>query len=317
MDQSNRAETSNENKNRRMRRRPPLLMTIHKEQTIYRPVDGKSHNIFFPILARKQVIASTYGWLVLVDPYKLDCRLWQPVSKNRIKLPKLHNFHYYRKCVLSKNPTEPDCHILFISDDLLLQAFCKIGDAEFVCPTQGKEVERLIAIASFRGKIYGVTSPDYKFVTIEFVGRTMEFRPILINGEKPLKAPVLKRNWVVKHENDLIRSHSGNELLLVTKNFTQGSIRDSSEIRVFRFNINRMECIEVYDIGDKVILIGQYGPGFCCSSIGTTFKPNSIYYTLEFHSCVYVYDLNDKSATAWLPHDIRFKYYNHFWVHDV
>ncbi|KAL3641281.1 hypothetical protein CASFOL_016249 [Castilleja foliolosa] len=313
MDKSNRAEMSNENKNKQMQP-PPYLLTIHQNLTVYRPVDGTSRTMFIRILARKYVIASTHGWLVIVDQYYRSCHLWKPGSKDRIKLPRLQDFHYYRKCVLSKPPTEPDCYILFISDDLLWQAFCKIGDVEFACPTQEKEVDRLIAIASFQGKIYGVMSPDYKFVTIEFVGRTMEFRPILINGEEPLKAPAIKRNWIVRHENDLIHSHSGNELLLVIKNFTQGSIKDGSEIRVFRVDINRMECIEVDDLGDQVILIGQYGPGFCCSSRGTTFKPNSIYYIMEFDSCVYVYHLDDKSTTSWLPHDLRLNDISHFWV---
>ncbi|KAL3649478.1 hypothetical protein CASFOL_005881 [Castilleja foliolosa] len=99
------------------------------------------------------------------------------------------------------------------------------------------------------------------------------------------------------------------------KDLTQYSIKDGSEFRVFRVDINRMKCIEVDDICDQVILIGQYGPGFSCSSSGTTFKSNSIYYIVEFDSSVYVYDLDDKSTTVWLPHDIvGFKYFNHFWV---
>ncbi|KAL3641229.1 hypothetical protein CASFOL_016197 [Castilleja foliolosa] len=311
------SETTGNYENESRQSQPPSILTIHYRQqgkhTIYRPVDGKSHIICTSILIDKYVVASTHGWLVLTDKIKQDCCLWNPDSKDVIKLPRLQKNCFYSKCVLSKPPTEPDCHILFTSDDLFQQAFCKIGDVEFVYQSQIKEVERLIGIASSQGKIYGVMIPDFKFVTIEFVGRTIEFRPILINGEQPLTAPVIEKNWVVRNVSDLIDSHTGNELLFVVKDLTQNSIMDGSEFTVFRVDINRMECIEVDDIGDQVILIGQCGTGFCCSSSGTTFKPNSIYYIREYERCVYVFDLDDKSTVSWLPNDVGYVL-NHFWV---
>ncbi|KAL3641239.1 hypothetical protein CASFOL_016207 [Castilleja foliolosa] len=311
------SEISTETENRQSQ--PPLLLTIHYtphgKRTIYRPLDGETHTMPTSFLVNKYVLASTHGWLVLVDKIIGDCFLLNPRSNDMIKLPRLQSFYSYRKCVLSKPPTEPDCHILFTSDDLCQQAFCKIGDVEFVYQPQTEEVDQLIGIASSRGKIYGIILPDFEFVTIEFVGRTIEFRPILINGEQTLKAPVINKNWIVWNESELINSHTVNELLFVVKECTQDSIRDGSEFSVFRVNINRMECIEVDDIGDQVILIGQYGPGFCCSSVGTTFNPNSIYYIVEFNSCVYVYDLDDKSTTSWVPHDVDLdRLFNHFWV---
>ncbi|KAL3642307.1 hypothetical protein CASFOL_013122 [Castilleja foliolosa] len=314
------SEMGTETENRQSQ--PPVLITIHYtqvgKQTIYRPVEGTSRTMYTPYLVNKYILASTHGWQVLVDKIKGDCLLWNPRYNDTIKLPRLQSFHSYRKCVLSKPPTEPDCHILFNSDSLFQQAFCRIGDVEFVYQSHTTEVDyQLLAIASFQDKIYGVIKPGYIFVTIEFVGRTMECRPILVDGEHPLKAPVIKRNWHVWNELDLIDSHKDNELLFVRKEFTQEYIRDGSEISVFRVDINRMECIEVDDIGDQVILIGQYGTGFCCSSAGTnTLKPNSIYYIIKSDSCIYVYDLDDKSTTAWLPSpDVAdLHHLNHFWV---
>ncbi|KAL3619525.1 hypothetical protein CASFOL_037095 [Castilleja foliolosa] len=307
------SEMSNENKIRQ--RQLPLLLTIHyTKQTIYRPLEDKIYTMCIPVLVDKYILASTHGWLVLVDKFTGDCFLWKS-SKDLIVLPRLQHSYLYKKCVLSKPPTEPDCHILFISAGAKRQAFCKIGDVEFVYQPPLEEDCRLIAIASFQGKIYGVINPDYRFVIIEFVGRTMEFRPILFDGEQPWKAPVAKKNWVLWHDNDLINSPSGNELFFVIKDFINDSVIDGSQIRVFRVDINRMKCIEVDDIGDQVILIGQYGSGFCCSSGGTnTIKPNSIYYTVDFGSCVYVYNLDDKSTTSWLPHDVGIEHVNHFWV---
>ncbi|KAL3641241.1 hypothetical protein CASFOL_016209 [Castilleja foliolosa] len=298
---------------------PPLLLTVHYMRrgchTIYRPLKGETQNLRIPILVNKYIMASTHGWLVLADRCQGDCLLWNASSQDMIKLPRLQSFDSYGKCVLSKPPTEPDCHILFSSADLLQQAFCRIGDVEFVYQSRIKEDDQLVAIASFQEKIYGVMSNDFEFVTIEFVGRTIEFRPILINDDQPLKAPVIKKNWLMWKECALIDSHT-DELLFVLKDLTQNSILDGSEFKVFRVDINRMECIEIDDIGDQVILTGQYGTAFCCPSSGTTFKPNSIYYVLEFHTCVYVYDLDDKSTSSWLPpHDVvGLHNLNHFWV---
>ncbi|KAL3641266.1 hypothetical protein CASFOL_016234 [Castilleja foliolosa] len=299
---------------------PPLLLTIHYTQhklTVYRPLEGKTHTLeCIPVLVHKYILASTHGWLVLVDMFQGDCILWNASSKDTIKLPKLQDFRLYKKCVLSKPPTEPDCHILFIAPGASQQAFCKIGDVEFVYI---EEESGLTAITFFQGKIYGVICPGFKFVTIEFVGTTIEFRPILLDGEQHWEAPVVKKNWILWHDINLINSLSGNELFLVIKDFSNDSIMDGSEIRVFRVDINRMECIEIDDLGDEVILIGQYGSGFCCSSNGTnTFKPNSIYYIVNYSSCVYVHDLDDKGTTSWVPHDVSLQFFNqllnHFWL---
>ncbi|KAL3641153.1 hypothetical protein CASFOL_016121 [Castilleja foliolosa] len=256
--------------------------------------------MFIPVLVDKLILASNYGWLVLVDRYKGDCCLWNPVSKDIIELPFLDKCYLYRKCVLSKPPTEPDCHILFNSLSPNLQSFCKIGDVEYV-HSSPKE-DRLVAIASFQGKIYGVMHPGYKFVTIEFVERTIEFRPMLNNMKQPLTAPFIKRDWVLRHDNQLIGS--GGELLLVIKGYVHNNyyIYDGSEYRVFRVDINRMECIELDDIGDHAILVNCYGNGYYCSSSGTNLiKPNSIYNTSYFGAHLYVYDLDDKSTVTWLP----------------
>ncbi|KAL3641175.1 hypothetical protein CASFOL_016143 [Castilleja foliolosa] len=176
----------------------------------------------------------------------------------------------------------------------------------------------LVAITSFQGKIYGVISRRHRFVTIEFIGTIMKLRTMLINGERSWKVPVIKRNWVVRHKADLIYSPSNDELLLVIKDYTHRNYKltDGSEYRVFRVDINLMECIEVDDIGDHTILISKYGDGICCSSSVTdTFKPNSIYHTRGHGAHIYVYDLNDKSTTSLLPPDVvEIKHSRNYWL---
>ncbi|KAL3641169.1 hypothetical protein CASFOL_016137 [Castilleja foliolosa] len=299
---------SEENRKREL----PFLLTqiiqnreINAKQSICRPMESRSQTIFFPDLVKKVVLASSHGWLVLACYFSNheECCLWNPGSKATIKLPNINYWYCFNKCVLSKAPTEPDCHILFYSTHRFRYgniSFCKIGDDEYV-----DERHRLVAAASFQGKIYGITNPGYKFVIIDFVGGKMEFRPILmLDREQPFKAPVVKRNWVMRYEIELINSPSDDELLLVTRDTTYNEyfLNDYLEYRVFRVDIKRMKCIEVDDIGDHAILIGYNGNGFCCSSsVANTFKPNSIYYAPHYGTFFDVYDLDEKSTTSCLP----------------
>ncbi|KAL3641178.1 hypothetical protein CASFOL_016146 [Castilleja foliolosa] len=300
----------------------PFLLTLQRgneKQSICRPLESRSQTISFLILVDKCIVASAHGWLVLVDAFNYECCLWNPYcSKAIIELPKLQESNYmYTKCVLTKPPTEPDCHILFNSSCYTFQSFCKIGDVQYEHHYIIEEETRLYAIASLKGKIYGIISPGYKFVTVEFVGTTIELRSILINGEQPWSLPVVKRNLVVLDFADLINSHSGDEFLLVIKELTHHNYYiDGPEYRVFRVDVNRMECIEVDDIGDHAILIGYYGSMFCCSSkVTNTFQPNTIYHTSHLRARVYVYDLDDKSITWWLPPDVvDIKLSGNYWV---
>ncbi|KAK6118763.1 hypothetical protein DH2020_047489 [Rehmannia glutinosa] len=230
-----------------------------------------------------------------------------------IQLPSLDESHLYNMCILSKPPTEPDCYILFncISD----QSFCKIGDDEFVKHSLEEEDEyHLLAIASFQGKIYGIMKPSYNFVTIHLVGKTLELMPILMeDGGQPWKVPLPDRSWFTWHEDCLIECGTTGELLSVVKMYSGSYLKDGVEFRVFRVDINGMECLEVDNIGDQTIFISYRGTGFCSDFSGT--KPNSIYYTDKKGRDVYIYDLDDGSTTPWLPCPASGRYVSvNYWV---
>ncbi|KAI3464672.1 hypothetical protein Pfo_021335 [Paulownia fortunei] len=277
-------------------RQPPLLLishgASHEKQSFYSVLENRFHTTCIPILCSKDVFASTYGWLVLVDIFLDECCLWNP--------------SLYNRCILSKLPTDPDCHILFNSSSTLEQSFCQIGDDEFVTQSfqeEDTDVRSLLAIGSFQGKIYGFTNPGYRFVTVHFVGKTLELRPILKEdgegGGQPWHIPRLSRPWATWNQNYLIESPCGDELLLVHKMSSCNYLKDRSCFRVFRVDTNRMECMELYNIGKRAIFLSHWNGGFCSSSLGI--KTNSIYYTDKAGSNVYMYDLDDRSTTLMLP----------------
>ncbi|KAK6114974.1 hypothetical protein DH2020_007243 [Rehmannia glutinosa] len=295
-------------------KQPPFLLIIHGElhekQSFYNVLENRYHTTCIPILCNKRVLGSSYGWLVLVDRFTYDCCLWNPISSSIIELPILDRAHLYNRCVLSKPPTEPDCHILFNSSSTLEQSFCKIGDDEFGHHSLKQEKYDLKAIASFQNKIYGIIEDDecdYKVVTINLVGNSsLELKRMFVDDEgQPWIGPQPSPNWVTWKQSCLIESPCGGELLLVTKMYSGNYL---NRFRVFRVDTDGNEIMELEDIGKQTIFISHWGTGFCCSSSGRI-KSNSIYYTdEEISRDIYIYSLDDGHKTSFTPSPVVGRY---------
>ncbi|GFP91938.1 hypothetical protein PHJA_001337900 [Phtheirospermum japonicum] len=225
----------------------PLLMTLHgqqyENQSFYNVLENRYQTICLPIFKNRNILGSAYGWLVLAG-HNGYCLL-NPTSLENIELPQLEGHFYYDKCVLSKPPTEPDCHVVFNHSFYMCLSAWRINGEDGFVKASSKEKGRLTAIASFRGGIYGIFG-NYEFVTIHLVGETVE----------------------------------------------------GVEFRVFRVDVDGMECVELENIDGLTIFVGYYGNGFCCSSLVTGSKPNSIYYTNEVGRDMYVFDLDDRSIVG-------------------
>ncbi|KAL8055846.1 hypothetical protein ABFX02_04G081300 [Erythranthe guttata] len=286
----------------------PLLILSQGEPVVAHSIYDMSENLFrklnIPTFTGKKLLGSFYGWLVLVEPLHYndgdgDCCLFNPTTNDVIELPKLNDSINYDQCVLTGPPTEQDCYILFNG---LEQAFCRIGDKEYVIRTlkQQEEEEQengrvgfdnLIAIGSFQGQTYGFMDPD-KFVAINFVGNTMEFSRI------PMVEP-----WVIPHDSDESGVYDvwlfSGEPLMVQKIYDDcGVVLDFLVFQIDRFDTDQIKCTEVKNIGNRTIFVSDDGVGYCRPSIGT--KANSIYYSNGDDMIIYIFDLEDRS-TSMLP----------------
>ncbi|KAG8364308.1 hypothetical protein BUALT_Bualt19G0115200 [Buddleja alternifolia] len=292
---------------------PPWLLVSHgkqySKQIFYSVFDKRFHTRRVPDLRDKWVLASTYGWLATMDRDTADCCLWNPASMEKIDLPFLFRPFTYKRCFLSKPPNEPGCHVLFISLDFSRRAFCQVGDEEFVLQSSQNGDISLCAVVSFQGKIYGLADPDYRIVTVHFVGKTLELRPIFTeDGGQPLHICRPSRPWMSYYDNYLIESPCG-ELLAVHKMF-----HNNYDFRVFRVDTNRKECIELENIDNQAIFLSFMGTSFCCSSTGGI-KSNSIYYTIPKSRNLHIYDLDDRSTTFLLPcHSVKRAQTSTHWI---
>ncbi|KAL3655277.1 hypothetical protein CASFOL_001063 [Castilleja foliolosa] len=307
----------------------PLLLTSHGEkQSLYSLIDNRYKTIsHHPVLVGKSILGSAYGWLVLTNSNSNldDCCLWNPESNEKIQLPQLDEARYYTTCVLSKPPTDPDCLIVFKSYCNIQQSICRINDAEFV---KVSLEDSIVAISSFQGEIYGIFKRGtyYELVTIHLVGKTVEFKSLLMinSGKSHWVVPqVCRRSWVWSYDNYLIESPGGaGDFFFVVQLISKISVYPYSgvEFKVFRLNVNGgLVCLEeVENLDGHTIFIGAYGDGFCCSTSNDGMqgiKPNLIYYTDMSGRIVSVYDLDDRSTTPLLPCPAagRFKSVN-YWV---
>ncbi|KAG8378139.1 hypothetical protein BUALT_Bualt08G0107000 [Buddleja alternifolia] len=291
------------------RHHPWLLISSHgaphAKQFFYSISEDRFHATSIPELCNKCVLASAYGWLVLVDHDTDDCCLWNPVSMDKIELPELDCSSIYNRCVLSKPPTDPECHILFNSTTTLHRAFLQIGDDEFVILSSTNNVTEvcLSTVGSFQGKIYGIVSISNQFVTLNFVGKNLEIRPMIMEGGQPWEIPIMSPTWVALRKEYLIESPCG-ELLLVREMFSCSFLHEGLDFRVFRLDINQMKCVKLDNIGNQAIFLDRLteegvNGGVCYYSDGI--KPNSIYYTATNSRNLHIYDLNDRSTTFLLP----------------
>ncbi|PIN07754.1 hypothetical protein CDL12_19672 [Handroanthus impetiginosus] len=116
-----------------------------------------------PEFWNKQVSATSYGWLVLID-YKgvpFDCSLVNTTSKERIQLPSIECIgimgHFYQ-CILSNPPTDSNCQVLLIT--------CSNNDY-------------FKAVTNFMGKLYAWMGESGNFVEVDFVGQDIVLNQIM------------------------------------------------------------------------------------------------------------------------------------------
>ncbi|KAH6800087.1 hypothetical protein C2S52_000551 [Perilla frutescens var. hirtella] len=236
--------------------------------------------------------------------YSENCLLWNPKSMEEIQLPLLKKFYSHNSCVLSKAPTEVDCHIMFNLDyaaaDECEQSYCKIGDDAFKVFTrdQWNDITRdqwddeimLRAMRSFKGRIYGVVGTNAMpngLVSMDFdADDLMNIRPVLDFGDHELDLDSWCDDYLVQCDDEV--------LFLVRRKKLFG---DYCEFRLFRVDPDRMECVEVDGIDDRTIFVSDCGDAFCCSSSLSKTNSNTIYYAPHLTKTLYVYDLDDGSTT--------------------
>ncbi|EYU17451.1 hypothetical protein MIMGU_mgv1a019188mg [Erythranthe guttata] len=330
----------------------PSLFILHgdfkEKQLIYNLLENDVRVLNLPILQGMRILASSYGWLVLSNPMTNECCLLNPTSMEIVNLPHLPVSCVYTMCILSKPPTDPDCHILFNLTNSLDQSFCRIGDEEFChvkeIDEDGNAMRALRAVGSFNGTIYGIIDPDDVMVTIHFVGKTLEFRPIMtVDGEVDGDEDEVDddedddkvdddddddeddddddyddEGWCIPKLSRLVsRPYERRWLIESPQSASSGKVELLLVKKTFLCNYTDEGLdFKVFKIDTDEMTcvelddIGQraifvsHHGGGFCCSSSTKIKPNSIYYTDQYGRYLYIYELEDSTTTSLLPSDL-------------
>lgn len=316
----------------------PLLLISHgkwfERHLIYNMLDNRCSMLNVPVLRNKKVVGYSHGWFILVGYHNTDeCCLFNPISMDITPLPELEDSENHNQCILTKPPTEPDCHILFNTGSILY--FCRIGDDEFVklCYHSGPEqpdtrFRIFSAIGTFRGQIYGfITFPCQQFGSIHFLENNLEFRPIKLIGHTCLIPHVtLHRHvWLIESPQECCCDGKVEvELLMIQRVYMMEDVSSTRfDFRIFRIDVNEGTYVEVLDLGKRTIFLSSNGSSYCCNFVEGV-KPNSIYYLNRSESdtksndrSFHRFDLEDGCTTSQLlPNGIGYHSLT-AWVHNT
>jgi hypothetical protein len=272
----------------------------HRDRQIFYDISNNRYDKkSIPEMCNKLIYACSHGWLVLVDSNSKDCCLWNPISLEKVQLPRLESIDY-RICTLSSSPSDPKCHILFFhprKDSLLV---CQLGDLEFNKQENlvfGNEYYTLWNVTVVGKTIYCMTDPpSYSLVRVEFVGPKVEFTRLIMEDFLWPSPPDMQ------HFTGFLVECCG-ELFLVHMMYFGLMMEEVYGFLVFRMDFAKKRWVRLKSIGEHTIFVCQHHRTCCMYSLAKELgiKSNSIYYTREQDRFLYVFDMENLSVSKWLP----------------
>ncbi|KAH7865053.1 hypothetical protein Vadar_001685 [Vaccinium darrowii] len=103
-----------------------------------------------------EICTCSHGWLVLFEFESNECFLLNPVSMEKIMLPKLPPAFSFSTCILSAPPTDPECIVIFESTENPSVIFLRLGESVWTEQYLGSDGGSFRGAAMCGGRIYGL-----------------------------------------------------------------------------------------------------------------------------------------------------------------
>lgn len=310
----------------------PWLMISHKKdenkQTFYNVSLNRHYTINFPEMCGMRVrLCTSHGWWVLEDMYSNDYFLLNPRSMQKIKLPSLYNYDdpdeccYYGICLMTAALNEPNCFVIFGSDNFLM-IYEPGRDDKFVKRYVQLEEEgsSLADALVFKGKIYlliNVERSIYSLATLDLSTCSEKGSSIIqltkLSMEEELSWPSPPHTGAFR--TNLIESN-GQLMLLHTiygDAFEMSQVLDHRLFQLVHVSDDDDDACDAITSWKEVDFMGyettifvapQYGISCCAASTQgeSMVKGNSIYFTREHLSRnLFIFDFENRSITRTLP----------------
>ncbi|KAJ4982126.1 hypothetical protein NE237_032963 [Protea cynaroides] len=270
---------------RHLPRRLPLLMLPGNDNTETRNFlslsSGKCYGFHIPEIHQKWCGGSTQGWLITVDESTEEIQLFNPVSRDCIRLPSLPTFYllpdfiedshpsdYISKAVLSTNPCRTSDYVLLaiVGHDEKLAYYKSGADKWIDMRTRWNLFEDVIY---YKGLFYAIC---YHGVVLSYDFSSEPPIETLITGGPP-EGRTCNRYYLVE---------SLGELLLVLRHFNERTPDKTVRFQVRKLDERKREWIQMKCIGNRILFLGNG----CSMSIAAQDFPeckgNSIYFNDDY-----------------------------------
>ncbi|KAL7240743.1 hypothetical protein ACSBR2_006401 [Camellia fascicularis] len=278
--------------------RPPLiqvqpwLLIYHGKyrqfQNFYNVSEDYCYIKKIPELCNKQICTSSYGWLVLENLDSDECFLLNLVSMDKIQLPLRESTYDF--CVLTLPPSDPDCRVIFISNNNHSLIFCRPSDNEFnelVLDSQ----DCFHCATSFEGKLYGLNRMS--LVVLDFSGPTPHFVQIMS------EALHLSPQFIISLKTYMIES--GGDLLMIEKMFHGYYGSELFGFSIYQADLASKTWVKVTSIGERTIFLDSHDGISFSASEKSGIKRNFIYFTQSSDRYLYAFSLEKQRVSFSMP----------------
>ncbi|PIA42846.1 hypothetical protein AQUCO_02000356v1 [Aquilegia coerulea] len=297
----------------RWNRKPEPLCLL---RGLYSVAREKVYNFQVQLPNNKYCRGSSFGWLLTIQniseydskDYRYIVQLQNPFNNNIIDLPSIDNiidndgddtppklFLYIHKAVLSSDPllTPNNYMVMAIMSCFSKLAFFKHGTKAWV-PIQWEDEEW----SYFDDLIYfNKTQQFYAVINNTGAVVAIDFNTGGIGGQSDISTPKLTQiappteKYGFSRKRYIVETSSGDLLQVIKETeYNESRLATTYQFEVFKLDPVGVKWIQIHDIGDTSLFLGDNSSISRCVSGFPGCKPNSIYY---------INDSNINHQTGW------------------
>lgn len=291
----------------------PWLVIVHGEKQSYPTqtfVDiAQDHYVVanIPEMLNTEICTCSHGWLVLFEFESNECFLLNPVSMEKIMLPKLPPAFSFSTCILSAPPTDPECIVIFESTENPSVIFLRLGESSvWTEQYSGSDGGSFRGAAMCGGRIYGLALGG-TLMTAKVVGSNLVVTQV---GAEELPNNTIPETFHFSYQ--IVESNG--ELFGVVK-YYKGTTDRIRLIEVYKMEFSRLVWTKVESLGNRAFFLSGTTCNFSCPTTeDSRLKPNCIYFIQGNDRHLYVFDLENCSISFSTPCPVQSNWFTPRWV---
>nr|CAD1826127.1 unnamed protein product [Ananas comosus var. bracteatus] len=236
---------------------------------------------------------TSQGWLFLLDPLSLRTVLWDPITLRKVKLPPMElDLPKQCKCILSAQPTDPNCFVVIIDRTNSIFWYCHSRENKWVkykCPISKINLESIVLMKS---NIYHYDFCNENLVIFGF-GSSLDVTTLPVKRCKFPAGLYMRQHYLLESRGDLF---------LVFFWFLRCTLRTIAHICVWKMDISKQAWFPVESLDDRVFFVsGMSGFAASRSARELGVKRNCIYFVNSDDKYLHIFDMEEGTIATHNP----------------